>query len=1419
MKSLLPRLIAVLLLFGTGEGQTRVLVFSSTGREAHDLVSTFRSAGLVADFRPGSRGLPPPPEMVVEWGAVVVPSHAGLSPAESWKLADYARLGGGVLLLSQGEWREYAGSAMERLAPTFFAYEHPTPHAVHVSFVADHPAVAAREWRRMGTIQPTTEIRSPVDPRFARPKTSELERFHKPLLAREWEVWVRGDDPAETPLLIGSLYGAGRVAMTSFGPEALCAGPWAGAICRPLLEWLAGSRRAPEGATKWVGAVGGARDLLVGGMGFSVWEGRDDWERLHAVACGSAVDEDTARKVAQYVRGGGTVVILDPIVLLGPLSELSSLGSMGKLDSPPPSLTWTLGGNPLDASGDNVLSPWSGLALISAEIVLDELTARTTRRLRWGTSHNSSAVMGDVGLHGLRVNGQSVEPGQDGLCSLTGLLRSGRNTLEAWAWGDGLHGLPSPRLEPGVAGRLEPAHGWLTRQSFSGPLWTPSSGAAVWRWEDGSPALVRAGWEGGTVWWLTAPVTEELVDPRRQRFGQGRAAKRDFFRETTRHLPSMAVHEALFGEEHSARIELAADSRVMSVRAGSPEARIVWRLYNWQRSLIEHGTGGHECVVSLPQRDDALGYEATGYRDEYWLEIGVLSPAGDDVMWWTERHIRPESAVRVTVLLPSITQRGGDPFVTFPRPGELPSEWTTPDVAEFPLFLPGESIEVTILCTSGTDTEASLTVAAQLPLTGSSLTLVDRDVTLRAGVPEAVPARLSIEAFFAPVRLEAELRVGERRMAHSAKLLYVVRPKRGLRSVLEVRSKGMQVMGSQYDQSDPEEFARHNLLADPPKGLVWGPYAGNYPGQPWCNWHPHPHGIFPNGLYYRDWLRPQIERMAAAYGAGPEYSVSASLVDGFNGVPDPEGCFFPQNLYAFARWMEAEGNPLEASTVGDLVETVRWRFFDRWSHFVASELALVNHEIFKKHLTALSPWSDVVDQCDFPLLHQLLGIPGLEELAPRWENVFSLSSTDAWNVQVGRGYHSPTFTQMLAKALAPGLHLGHYHMEMFGGDGVELIGLAERVRRQNYDVFWMMALDREGHPRPLQDYFDGGGVSWLGGWRHWLLVCAGGDRGGHVDTDHDWWALMHAYALMEAVGPEKPVGGCWLAASNRYGPNHYDAEFSMGDGALLFSMLRDNGVSIPVTSAIANAGDLAGASGAILAPPAWLEEHELERLGRLVKEGQGLALTSSLGRGRHGESPLEPVFGLRYLGPYGGSYRAKEHALLGDDRNARGGASSSYGEAGIEALAELVPPKEGRGEDEEPRVVIGLRREGRGRIAFWADGALKGPFAGGRPIDHALARIFARTANWALGDPVLFERGTAGYGFEAEGMTFLVIEELTGKGRLASIGLRTEDRGPRHCVDLNTNEPLSSRYDGSYLWIDVPLRPSGATLVVASSLP
>ncbi len=1401
---------------GMVQADTRALVLVSDAPGAHETLAMIREAGVAVDFRPGTRGLPAPRELLAHWDVVLVPSQAGLSHSETWKIREYARLGGGVLLSSQGEWHDYAATPLEEAAPTCFGYEHPTLRPLRASSVAEHPAVSLGDWQACGVIRPQADIRPPDDPRFARPKTSELSRYHKPLYSRQWTVLVRGDDPGQTPLLTCGLYGAGRVAITSFPPEQLSGRSGAVPATRRLLTWLAGSRRILEEPAPQVLAVGGAEPALVEGMGF--WIRRDapaNWAPFAAVVVGGLVDKEMAGRLVRYLQQGGTVVLLEPGVLDGPLAELGNIGRRTAASGEWPPVAWTLGGAAGEPSGQRLLPPWAGQAHITAKFGLDEALTRETVQLRWGNAENSSLVIGDIGIHSLTLNGRSVDPGEDGVCPLTGLLRRGSNTLQIWSWGDGIHPMPLPRFESGVVGRMQLPNGWLTRHSFSGPRWAPTSGEALWRWENGLPALVRTTWRDGTVYWLTASILDELVDPRSVTPGGGRASKRKLFREYTGNLPSLAVHQAIYGTQHMPRVEVQPPRKVKTWVA-SPEERLVWRLYNWQRSLIAQGEADGDLWIDLPEPEDATAYEATGSREQFWLEVGVLSPSSNVLLFSGERWIAPSAPARLSVLLPTVAERAAGSFVTLPRLTDLPEEWSEREVAEFPLFKPGEEIQVTLICLSATATDARLRAEVQLPLAHGTTVLLDRDVELAPGVPVAFTASTGFQVPFQPCRLEAVLIAGDRTIARTTKIFYVVEPWRGLRSVLEVRSKGMQVMGSLYDQTDGEEFAIASLLADPPRGFFWGPYAATYAGQPWCNWHPHPHGLFPNGQYYRDWLRPQIRKMASDYGAGPDYAVSASLVDGFNGVPDPKGCFFPQNLYAFSRWMAESGTPVLAATVGEFVEAVRWHHFDRWAFFVASELALRNHEIFKGHLTDLSRCSDVIDQCDLPLAHQILHVPHLEKLAPRWESVFSLSSSDAWNVQVGRGYHSPTYTQMVAKSMAPGLQLGHYHMEMLGGDGVELISLSERMRRQNYDAFWMMAVDREGVPRPLQDFFNGGGVSWLGGWRLWLRVCAGGDRGGNVDTDHDWWALTHAYALMEAVGPEQPLGGCWLVASNRFPPGGYDPGFSMGDGALLFSLLREHGVSIPVGCDVDNMRGLAKCEGAVHVPPAWLADEPVAGLRALLGRGKGLALIQTLGRGARAPSPLDGDFGLRHLGLREGTYRVSDHVLTTRDQHEQGTASSSYGTAGADVLVGLVPPREGRGGDETPRVVIGTNQVRGGRTAFWSDGILKGPFARGREIDHALARTFARAVNWALGDPVTFEEGTCGYAFAAKGMAFIVVEELTGKGRVVDVGLRTTDDGSYNCVDLNSNKSLSCRHDGDNLWIKVPLRPSGATLVVAS---
>jgi hypothetical protein len=432
----------------------------------------------------------------------------------------------------------------------------------------------------------------------------------------------------------------------------------------------------------------------------------------------------------------------------------------------------------------------------------------------------------------------------------------------------------------------------------------------------------------------------------------------------------------------------------------------------------------------------------------------------------------------------------------------------------------------------------------------------------------------------------------------------------GMRNVIWDRHKGVQVLGSLYPHVDGSLFTRENGIGDAIRGIPWGMFRDSWPGQPWCNFHPNPHCLLPNGLHYRNYIASTIRDLSTHVWTGERMIISASLVDGFNGVIWPAAAVHPQHLMAFADWLYDQYEyDLPDMTVDSLAALVQNDLDPYWRRFSAEKLSLRGHEIFRTELRAASPNSQVTDQCDLPQLPTLLRIPDIETFALRWQRVFDISSMDAWNVRAGRTFRSSTYLGCLGKALAPTMKFGHFHMEMLGGDGPERISQLSRMFRQNADLMWMSTADTAGNWIPVLDYPNGGGVSWTGGWEHWLGVSSRGIRGGHTAFSEDYGGLMRLFALGEALRPDIPRGFVLAAVGPRTAGIGKDP-IILGDQARLFSLLREGGLPI---SGVARLDFLRRDNlpdGLILPIPGPLTNKETNALSWFVKEKKPIGIVT-----------------------------------------------------------------------------------------------------------------------------------------------------------------------------------------------------------------
>ena len=80
--------------------------------------------------------------------------------------------------------------------------------------------------------------------------------------------------------------------------------------------------------------------------------------------------------------------------------------------------------------------------------------------------------------------------------------------------------------------------------------------------------------------------------------------------------------------------------------------------------------------------------------------------------------------------------------------------------------------------------------------------------------------------------------------------------------------------------------------------------------------------------------------------------------------------------------------------------------------------------------------------------------------------------------------------------------------------------------------------------------------------------------------------------------------------------------------------------------------------------------------------------------------------------------------------------------------------------------------------------------------------------------PLRFPSGTAGYGFDMQGLHFVVVEDWLESGRMVAVRLRASPgaRTARAC-DVNEHLPLAVHRDGNDWVVETPLRPGDGALI------
>jgi len=296
------------------------------------------------------------------------------------------------------------------------------------------------------------------------------------------------------------------------------------------------------------------------------------------------------------------------------------------------------------------------------------------------------------------------------------------------------------------------------------------------------------------------------------------------------------------------------------------------------------------------------------------------------------------------------------------------------------------------------------------------------------------------------------------------------------------------------------------------------------------------------------------------------------------------------------------------------------------------------------------------------------------------------------------------------------------------------------------------------------------------------------------------------------IGPQKAFGAHVVTPLERVGRDLLDGKaVDLGLGFMydvrptqdLCSMLRNYGVAWSAYVSQDGLGQLGNGDNLLYMMPSAAGSAEAATLVSAIRRGAGAAIFFTTGGTKRQETPLSDLLGVRYQAP--GSELGSVVAPDGPPRP----YPSEYGPLQFVSTGAVKAVDWLRGIGTlRDRVLLRGIEAGKGRALFC-------PMNAGTKwgLDHDMARQLTRAVNWATNNPISLPEGVNGYGFQAEGMTFLVLEDIKYTGGPASVRVRLP--AGRYCAaDLYTGAavPVTPEAGEFVLWPTLP--PNGALLVV-----